>query len=203
MNQDPSQTLINRSASSIVKEQRLSWTRMICLFLYYSVACRLPDAPMPGARLGAAVRRWLGRTIFRRCGKNVRIASGVNFGSGHLLELGDNSALNVQCWIANDTVIGNDVMMGPRVSILSSSHNFSDITKPMRGQGAPPRQPVIIGNDVWIGTQTIILPGVRVGDHSIIGAGSVVTKDVPAWAIVGGNPACVIRSRLERGTERT
>jgi maltose O-acetyltransferase len=82
------------------------------------------------------------------------------------------------------------------VTILSNSHNFNRTDISMRAQGAPPPRAVSIGNDVWIGTRVIILPGVRVGDHCIIGAGAVVTKDVPDWAIVGGNPARVIRYRV-------
>src|SRR5437763_142019 len=109
--------------------------------------------------------------------------------------MGDYSSLNSGCWIANDTVIRNDVMMGPEIIVLSGSHNFSRHDIPMREQGAPPRLPVKIGNDVWIGTRSIILPGVQIGDHAIIGTGSVVTKDVPVWGIVAGNPACLIRYR--------
>ena len=111
------------------------------------------------------------------------------------MKIGDYSSLNRDCWIANDTTIGDDVMMGPEVIILSGSHNFSQHHIPMREQGAPPRLPVTIGNDVWIGTRSIILPGVKVGNHAIIGAGSVITKDVPDWGIVGGNPADLIRYR--------
>jgi maltose O-acetyltransferase len=65
----------------------------------------------------------------------------------------------------------------------------------MNQQGFSQERPVVIGDDVWIGGQVIILPGVKVGSHSIIGAGSVVTKDVPQYAVVGGNPAKVIKFR--------
>jgi acetyltransferase-like isoleucine patch superfamily enzyme len=59
--------------------------------------------------------------------------------------------------------------------------------------------PVRIGDDVWIGARAVILPGVTVGDHAVIGAGAVVREDVPAWAIVAGVPAKVIRDRRQRG----
>jgi maltose O-acetyltransferase len=87
--------------------------------------------------------------------------------------------------------------MGPNVSILSGSHNFDSNEVPMIEQGQPERRPVTIGNDVWIGTRTIILPGVSIGNHCIIGAGSIVTRSVPDCAIVGGNPAKIIRFRNE------
>ena len=119
----------------------------------------------------------------------------MDFGSGMDIVIGDNSALNVACWIANDTVFGADVMMGREVVILSGSHCFDRTDRPMRVQGAPPRRPVMIGDDVWIGTRAIILPGIRVGSHAIIGAGSVVTRDVSEWDVVAGNPARVVKSR--------
>jgi maltose O-acetyltransferase len=56
-------------------------------------------------------------------------------------------------------------------------------------------KPVMIGDDVWIGARVIVLPGINIRDHAIVGAGAIVTQDVPAWAIVGGNPAKVIRYR--------
>lgn len=85
--------------------------------------------------------------------------------------------------------------MGPDVIIMTSSHNVESTFLPMNQQGSLPKQKVIIGDDVWIGTRVIILPGVRVGTGSIIGAGAVVTKDVPDYAIVGGVPAKIIKFR--------
>ena len=96
-----------------------------------------------------------------------------------------------------DVEIGDDVIMAPDVVVLSSNHNTEDSIVPMNRQGQQASQPVHIGNDVWIGTRAILLPGVYIGEHSIIGAGSVVTKDVPAYAVVGGNPAKVIRFRTQ------
>ena len=67
----------------------------------------------------------------------------------------------------------------------------------MRVQGASDSRPITIDNDVWIGLRAMIMPGVTIGDHAIVAAGSVVTKDVPEWAIVGGNPAKIIKSRKD------
>ena len=88
-------------------------------------------------------------------------------------------------------------MMARDVIILSATHGIDRLDMPMRVQPIPPRRPITIGNDVWIGARVIILPGVTVGNHTVIGAGSVVTKDVPNYAIVGGNPARVIRDRRQ------
>ncbi len=86
-------------------------------------------------------------------------------------------------------------MMGPDVVILTQNHKFDRLDIPMLDQGFKDEQPVTICDDVWIGARVIILPGVTVGKGAIIAAGAVVTKDVPEYAIVGGNPARVIKMR--------
>jgi maltose O-acetyltransferase len=183
------------SFMKVFYRQKIGIYRTFYLITYYTIARRLPCPPMLLGSLGNMIRTWLARHIFKYAGKNIKVGQGVSFGSGINIEIGDYSSLNRDCWISNDTVIGNDVMMGPEIIILSGSHNFERIDIPMREQGSPPKKPVCIGDDVWIGTRSIILPGVIVGSHSIIGAGSVVTKSVPDWAIVAGNPAKLIRYR--------
>lgn len=86
-------------------------------------------------------------------------------------------------------------MMGPECVIFSRNHEFSDLDTPMRLQGYKDSAPCVIGDDVWIGRRVMIMPGVHIGNHCIIGAGAVVTKDVPDWAIVAGNPAVVKKYR--------
>ncbi len=86
-------------------------------------------------------------------------------------------------------------MMGPDVVILTQNHKFDRLDIPMLEQGFKDEQPVTICDDVWIGVRAIILPGVTVGKGAIIAAGAVVTKDVCEYAIVGGNPARVIKMR--------
>ncbi len=190
------QKLTQNAIHELRQQQNLRFVTCLYLLLYYTIARRLPDIPMPGARVGQFIRVWLARRIFKKCGENVRVHAGADFGTGIGIELGRNSAIAKDCWIANDTMIGSNVMMAPAVTILSSSHEFKDTTRPMIEQGTRMRQSVTIGNDVWIGTHVIILPGVHVGNHTIVGAGSVVTKDIPDYAIVAGNPAKVLKSRL-------
>jgi len=86
-------------------------------------------------------------------------------------------------------------MMGQDVVVFSINHEFDRTDIPMIKQGFQENQPVIIGNDVWIGDRVIILPNVKIGDGVIIGAGSVVAKSIPEFAIVVGNPAKVIKYR--------
>ena len=96
-----------------------------------------------------------------------------------------------------DLKVGKDVMMGPFVVIIGDSHQFSDRNIPMRLQGIKQYPPVQIADDVWIGARVMILPGLKIGKGAIIGAGAVVTKDVPPYAIFAGNPARMIGSREE------
>ncbi len=86
-------------------------------------------------------------------------------------------------------------MMGPRVTILTMNHDFSDTSRPMIEQGHTENRPVVVEDDVWIGVGVILLPGVRVGRGAVVGAGAVVTKSVAPWSVVGGNPARVIGAR--------
>ena len=169
--------------------------RAVWLFLYYAIASKLPPPEMPGGKIGQWFRNFLVRRILPRCGTGVRIDPRARFGSGNKLQVGNNSNLSYACWLLGEITIGNNVMMGPEVVILAYNHAFDDLTRPMIEQGAAVPQPVVIEDDVWIGTRVIILPGVHVASHAIIGAGSVVTRDVAQWAIVGGNPAKVIRYR--------
>lgn len=89
-------------------------------------------------------------------------------------------------------------MMGTDVTIITRNHRFDRTDIPMMEQGFEEERPVYIGNDVWIGDRVLILPGVHIGDGSIIAAGAVVTKDVPPYSIVAGVPARKIRDRFEK-----
>jgi maltose O-acetyltransferase len=135
------------------------------------------------------------RKLFRACGENVNVEQGANFYTGWEIEIGDNSSLGIECMIPYDLKVGNDVMMGPYVVIVGDSHQFSRTDVPMRLQGNRKFPPVRIEDDVWIGARAIVLPGVRIGKGSIIGAGAVVTKDMPPYSICAGNPARVIKYR--------
>lgn len=170
--------------------------RSLATALYYSIGIRLPGPGMPAGFFGHWFRTAVARYMLRSCGSGVRIAPGARFGSGACVTLGNNSNLSRNCWLLGDITIGDNVVMAPEVIILTSNHDFISTAQPIISQGQQEIKPVVIGDDVWIGVRAIILPGVKVGSHSIIGAGSIVTKDVPEWAIVAGNPARVIKYRL-------
>ena len=107
------------------------------------------------------------------------------------MSIGDNSGIGINCEINGPVTIGRDVMMAPKVVIYTSGHKYDRLDIPMVGQGSTEKQPVTIGDDVWIGIRAIITPGVHIGNGCIIGAGAVVTKDAPPYSIVVGVPAKV------------
>ena len=141
------------------------------------------------------IRAFCGKLILEYCGENVNIEKGAAF--SRKVHLGNNSGIGINADIKGTCIIGDDVMMGPECIVYTKNHEFRNTDTTMRGQGTQVEEPVYIGNDVWIGARVIILPGVHIGNHSIIGAGAIVTKDVPEWAIVGGNPARIIRFRKQ------
>lgn len=159
--------------------------------LYIVFAKRLPVSYH--CNFAKKIRCFFAKRIIKRCGENVNIEHGAVFSD--LIEIGDNSGIGVNCEINGSVKIGKNVMMGPEVVIYTSNHSFKDINIPMNEQGYSLENPVEIEDDVWIGRRVIILDGVKIGKGSIIGAGSIVTKSIEPYSIVGGNPAKVIKSR--------
>lgn len=168
--------------------------KTICIILYYFFARNMPISYKPWAIGAKKIRGLLARGIMEKCGKDINVEHGAVFSSK--VRLGDHSGIGVHCEVAGPTTIGNDVMMGPEVVVLTANHKYDRLDLPMRLQGHETPREVVIGDDVWIGRRAMILPGVHVGKGAIIGAGAVVTSDVPEFAIVGGVPARVIGSRL-------
>lgn len=154
-----------------------------------------PDAPKP---LTSQLRAVYWKEKMRSVGKNVIISHQVKIDAPESISIGNNTAILNKCVIAGQggLTIGNDVMVGFESIILTYTHRFDNLEVPIRKQGFT-AEPVVIGNDVWIGARVVILQGVTIGDGAIIAAGSVVTKNVPPYAIVGGVPAKIIRSRKQ------
>ena len=123
----------------------------------------------------------------------------ANFGTGSGVELGNHSCMGVHCHFPNDIKIGEYVMFGPHCHILGNvTHNYDRVDIPIGEQGSRKiENRTIIGNDVWMGRQCLMIPGHVIGDHSIIGAGSVVSKDIPEYSVAVGNPVRVIRDRRD------
>lgn len=139
------------------------------------------------------IRAFCGKLILRDCGTNVNIEKGAHFSSE--MSLGNNSGIGINAQIAPYVSIGNDVMMGPECMMYTVNHGMERTDVPMWRQNFTKPKPIVIEDDVWIGSRVIILPGVHVGKGSVIGAGAVVTKSIEPYSVVGGNPAKLIRKR--------
>ena len=148
---------------------------------------------------GASLRRFLAGRILEQCGRDVTIERGCHFGSGRHIRLGDRSGIGINAEVYPHVTIGRNVMMAPDVLLITENHKFTDTAIPMRDQGYFDFRPITVEDDVWIGQRAIILPGVTLGQGCVVGAGAVVSKDVPPYAVAVGNPARVVKSRLEEG----
>ena len=170
----------------------MNFKRKIC-FALYLLAKALPNNESRVRCFQREIRGFLVRRFATSVGSNINIQRNATLSP--TLVIGHNSSIGANSIIGRGTAIGDNVMMGPECYIYTRNHAFSRTDIPMREQGLQDFKPVTIGNDVWIGARVTILPGVKIGNGCIIGAGSVVTKDIPDYAIGGGNPARVIRFR--------
>lgn len=139
------------------------------------------------------LRSYLASKFISKAGKNISINKNVIL-ERHI-SIGKNSGISSNCLILEPTVIGEDVIIGPETFIYTHNHGFHRRDIPIRLQTKTIPKQVTIGNDVWIGSRVTILPGVKIGNGAVIGASSVVTKNVESYSIVAGNPAQIIGRR--------
>ena len=107
--------------------------------------------------------------------------------------IGDYTRIGIHCTLIGPVCIGNHVNLAQGITVTALNHNFEDSSKRIDEQGVSTK-PVVIGDDVWIGTNAVILPGVTIGSHCVVATGAVVTKDIPDHTLVGGVPAKVIKN---------
>lgn len=165
-------------------------------FIYYHIASKLPSSYLAKTKIPKRLRAWCGKYLLDRCGKQVNIEKNVELHWGGI-ELGDYSSFGEGSIIGGNTVVGNNVMIGRQLLTIPRNHNIESLDVDMIYQGFTKPSKIIIDDDVWIGDRVTILADVHIHSHSVVGAGAVVTKDVPEYAIVGGVPARVIRYRNE------
>ncbi len=171
--------------------------RILCFLIYKMFLVWLPSTnnSLFVSKWIRKIRSGIAGGCFDKHGRNINVERKADFGRGNDIVIGENSGLGVNCEVRGPLEIGANVMMGPDVRIMTAKHDTSRTDIPMNQQGHLPKQKVTIGDDVWIGARVIILPGLTIGTGSIIGAGAVVTKDVPEYAVVAGVPAKVLKFR--------
>lgn len=170
----------------------MSLIRKFSYLLYIAIFRFTPEDYRPYSLFFPKIRQILARIFLTKSGKSIRVKRNADISPNIIV--GNSSEFGTRCMIQGNVTIGDNVIMGPDVKIYSRNHKFSRIDLPIQIQGTENLQ-TTIGNDVWICANTIITAGVKVGNHVVIAAGSVVTKDIPDYAIVGGVPAKIIRFR--------
>lgn len=134
-------------------------------------------------------RFWLGRrsVIESYCCINNAVGD---------VTIGDYTRIGIHCTVIGPVCIGHHVNLAQGITVTALNHNFADTNRRIDEQGISTK-PVVIGDDVWIGANAVILPGVTIGRHVVVAAGAVVTKDVPDYCVVAGVPAKVIKKLEE------
>ena len=115
----------------------------------------------------------------------------INNAVGDII-IGEHTRIGIHNTIIGPVTIGSHVNLAQGIVVTALNHNFEDTTRRIDEQGIS-TQPVVIGDDVWIGANAVILPGVTIGHHVVVAAGAVVTKDVPDNCVVGGIPAKILK----------
>lgn len=186
------------------------WNNMLAGRLYHA-----QDPDLTAARLRArqlvfrynqsapgeeGLRREVAAELFGRMGEGCYLEPPLRCDYGFNIRLGDRVYVNFNLVVLDcaAVTIGNDVLIGPNVGIYTAGH---PVDPGLRREGLEFALPVTIEDGVWIGGHAVIAPGVRIGRNSVIGAGSVVTKDIPANVVAVGNPCRVIRPITEKDRE--
>lgn len=168
--------------------------RVVCYCLYYFVAKHLPRSYelFIIGRLSSWFRMTLCRFLFQSCDAHLLVERNADFGSGKNIIVKDYGCIGESARFVGRGVyvIGSHSMMGPDVMLINENHKFLRETFDGYDVGR-----IIIDDYAWIGARSVLLKDVTIGKYAIVGAGSVVTRSVPDYAIVGGNPAKVIKYR--------
>jgi len=141
------------------------------------------------------------RRLFGKLGRNPYVEPTIWCGFGSHIEAGDNFYANNNCVFVDPGRItfGNNVFIGPNCGFYTAIH---PLNAEMRNRLYERAEPITVGDDVWFGGSCVVLPGVNIGSNVVIGAGSVVTKDIPSGVIAFGNP-CTVRKYLADGDDKS
>jgi len=146
--------------------------------------------------IGMKIRSKYYSSRFSSCGENPRIMESVFIDLPERIALGNNVGINRYCILQGQygIEIGNGVLIGPYTMLESAGHNFMDRERTIISQGSSGGR-IVVGDDVWVGARAVILHGVTLGKGFVVGAGSIVNKDVDPFLIVAGSPAKPIGER--------
>lgn len=168
--------------------------RLLCLMAYYGFAKHLPDSSLPGGELSTRLRSLLCRGFIANAGEGIHVRAGAFLADGRHLYMDDRSSIGPGCRIYG-AKLGFGVVIGPNCVMFKENRAYDDLNKPVGIHGTTPIKLPVVEDHAWVGERALVLQGRRIGKGAIVGAGAVVTRDVPPYAIVGGNPARVIGHR--------
>ncbi len=117
--------------------------------------------------------------------------SAINNGVGDVI-IGNRTRIGLSNTIIGPVKVGNDVRLAQNVVLSGLNHNYAEIDSPIHEQGVSTK-PIVIEDESWIGANVVVVPGVTIGKHAIVAAGSVVTKDIPQYSVAAGNPARILK----------
>lgn len=167
--------------------------KIACYLFYCLVAKHLPEEWGPVGKISARIRRAAARPLFKESAPVVTVGRGADFGNGCNIVMKDHANIGSYALIEESpatVTIGKHVMMGTQCIIITQNHKYGP-----EGFDGFEGKDVVIGDFAWIGHRVTILPGVTIGSHAIVGAGSVVSRSIPDYAIAAGNPARVKKLR--------
>jgi len=150
-------------------------------------------------------RKQINLKTFKSVGMNVQISEDCSFSEPEQMEIGNNVYIGPGGLFqaGGGLEIGSGTIIAHKIDILTKNHNYDgDGLKAIPYDGTYIARKVVIGENVWIGSNVCIVPGVTIGEGSVIGMGSVVIRDVPAYAVIGGNPAKVLKYRNKEKYEK-
>jgi len=124
-------------------------------------------------------------------GSIIEDFSAINNGVGPVL-IGDRTKIGLSNTIIGPVTIGNDIRLAQNITLSGLNHNYQDVSLPIHAQGVS-TVPIVIEDETWIGANVVVVAGVTIGKHSIVAAGSIVTKDIPPYSVAVGNPARVLK----------
>lgn len=186
-----------QTPEKLFDEHRLSKKQMLGIVLKETLLLRGPVALL---RLYAyyIVNYIYGRRV-AQIGRNTNIRPTVMLREPRNIVIGDNCRFNNNCILngGHGTAklrFGNNVLVGPNVAFYVANHNHTDPDTPIKDAGYI-EQDIIVDDDVWIGANSVITSGVHIGRGAVIGAGSVVTHDIPPYAVACGTPARIVKQR--------
>lgn len=165
------------------------------LILYYLIIQKLPHSRLFSGF--NTIRLWYTAKILKVISydKNSKFENGIYISDAKYLKIGKFVRINENVFLQGKITIGDYALIAPNVAIYTQAHIHDNVSTPVVKQGSVTQKGVVLKDNVWLGRNVVVLPGITIGEGAIVGANSVVTKDVLPFTIVGGVPAKLIRER--------